>query len=188
MDMSGLQSLNATHATGKVAFALIKDEYKIWSLFVMLSHDAISSHPLKQWIALNLIQYRVATSVTLIYHTTITFNELSSHHFPGNLPCNATTETCLFLCSFIIHTMDHCFASKWSKCSIHFDHNIFCNAYSFHILLLKFVIKCISFIHEFVFDITVFSHARLTQRSDVSVYILSFWSISLRGFGRMNLP
>ena len=64
-------------------------EYKIWSHFVLLSHDAINSHPSKRCIA-NLIQCGVTTSVTLTYNTTNTSNE-------GNVMWNEAVETFFFL-------------------------------------------------------------------------------------------
>ena len=62
---------------------------------VMLSHDAITLCPSKQWIA-NLIQYEVAISVTPTYNTTNSSNKSLSHQFIGNILGKKTAETSFF--------------------------------------------------------------------------------------------
>ena len=69
------------------------------------------SHPSTQQIT-NLIKCRVATGATHTYNTTNTTNKSSSHQFIRNVKCNETAETSLFFCSFIVHTIAHCFAAN----------------------------------------------------------------------------
>ena len=66
---------------------------------MMLSCDAINSHPSKQAMA-NLIQCWVATNITPTYNTTNISNKLSSHQFTCNNICNETAQTFFFPCIF----------------------------------------------------------------------------------------
>ena len=53
----------------------------------------------------------------------------------------------IFLVSFYT-----CFASTWSKCTFHPNHNTFSHAHSFHVISLKSIINCISFVDNLQYN------------------------------------